>query len=251
MLSKKYLIHWFGCNIEKMPNFLRHQIYQRFYVREVNLDISELTNPDLKVAVFYAKGVEMKSILPAAIKICSNLNKPLIILHEDYQSLPNLADSETIKSYSVTELKIKGEAISKIYQLASEHYIEINDTSSQMIVRGHATTAKRSMRESIEYINKNIHEKIILSEMAKKMHCSECYFSKQFHSYMGMSFQDYIINKRVALAKTLLVPSNKEKIASIAYQCGYHDISYFSRIFKKRTGLTPQQYRAQADINIS
>jgi AraC-like DNA-binding protein len=60
-----------------------------------------------------------------------------------------------------------------------------------------------------------------------------------------MCFRDYITEKRISLAKKMLTEEDSMKIAYIAYQCGYRDVSYFSRIFKKKTGLSPASYRQQ------
>jgi AraC-like DNA-binding protein len=86
----------------------------------------------------------------------------------------------------------------------------------------------------MDNINKEIREK----EIAEKCHCSTTYFSKKFHLHFGVSFRDFVCDKRILLAKKLIEADTESKIAVIAYQCGYKDVSYFSRIFKKRTGVT-------------
>jgi AraC-like DNA-binding protein len=80
---------------------------------------------------------------------------------------------------------------------------------------------------------------------------SSGYFSKYFHKRVGISFQDYVIEKRIELAKELLQRNQEMKISSVAFRCGYNDVSYFSRIFKKRTGKTPQQYKADKKNRLS
>ncbi|MCE7637465.1 AraC family transcriptional regulator [Vibrio fluvialis] len=99
------------------------------------------------------------------------------------------------------------------------------------------------MLDILRYIELNITKEIREEDIAAYCHYSVSYFSKLFHKVIGISFRDYICNKRIAMAKRLLVDERNAKIAFIAYQCGYHDVSYFSRIFKKKTGISPGVFR--------
>ncbi|MGB1974070.1 MAG: AraC family transcriptional regulator, partial [Vibrio toranzoniae] len=103
--------------------------------------------------------------------------------------------------------------------------------------------AKIFASEVVNFIMRNINRDIRETEIADRCHCSTTYFSKKFHLHFGVSFRDFVCDKRILLAKKLIEADTESKIAVIAYQCGYKDVSYFSRIFKKRTGVTPASYR--------
>lgn len=83
-------------------------------------------------------------------------------------------------------------------------------------------------------------------DLASQYGYSVAYFSRTFHSLLGISFRDYLCRKRIALAKRLLIEQPNTKIAVIALQCGYKDLSYFNRIFKKKVGLSPGKYKTLA-----
>jgi AraC-like DNA-binding protein len=78
--------------------------------------------------------------------------------------------------------------------------------------------------------------------VAKACQYSPTYFSRLFHSVMGKTLKQYIIQKRLNLACGLLV-SERDKISNIASASGFNDVSYFSRVFKKYMGCSPGEYR--------
>ena len=73
-------------------------------------------------------------------------------------------------------------------------------------------------------------------------HLHPAYFSSIFKQCSGSSFKEYLNMVRVEESKRLL--SNTEySIIDIAVACGFDDQSYFSKVFKKYTGMSPKQYR--------
>ncbi|HJD32606.1 MAG TPA: helix-turn-helix domain-containing protein [Candidatus Eisenbergiella stercorigallinarum] len=68
------------------------------------------------------------------------------------------------------------------------------------------------------------------------------YFSRCFHDIVGISFSDYCIQARVRQASEALSNTTKS-VQQIAAEAGYEDEKYFSRLYKKVTGLSPSEYR--------
>ncbi len=83
-----------------------------------------------------------------------------------------------------------------------------------------------------------------LNQVAAQVNLSPSHFSAIFSQVMGETYRDYLIRMRVERAKELLRTTHL-RCAEIAYRCGYNDPHYFSHIFKKHTGLTPQHFRVQ------
>ena len=73
---------------------------------------------------------------------------------------------------------------------------------------------------------------------------SDAYFRRLFFNQFGISPKEYIIQKRIEYAKTLLL-SGLFSISEIAVMCGYAEPCHFSREFSKRVGVSPSQYTAQ------
>lgn len=93
-----------------------------------------------------------------------------------------------------------------------------------------------------DYVGKHYREKIYLDDVAEKMGISPTYLSRLFSKEKGMTLQEYILKTRVERAANLLTYSDSS-IAEIGDYVNFPSQSYFGRIFKKYTGLTPKQYR--------
>lgn len=100
------------------------------------------------------------------------------------------------------------------------------------------------------WIENNITEKIVISELANRVSLAERTFIRRFKAATGNTPSEYIQRAKVEFAKQLL-EDEKESIKEISYKTGYEDITYFRGIFKKYTGLTPIEYKKQFTFNIS
>lgn len=105
--------------------------------------------------------------------------------------------------------------------------------------------AVRSVAESAaKYINNHISENVSTSVLADVTGYSSGYLSKIFRQEMKMSIHEYVAQTRLNLAREMLSNTNL-KIYEIAANCGYENTTYFIRIFKINTGMTPQDYRTK------
>ena len=99
------------------------------------------------------------------------------------------------------------------------------------------------VREEIErYIRDHFTEDLSMQDVARAMNYSDAYFCKLFKQCFKVNFSTYLNEYRVAWAKELLV-SGDESIRQISLRCGYTDSTYFSRVFRRITGVTPSEYR--------
>ncbi len=96
--------------------------------------------------------------------------------------------------------------------------------------------------KTIEYIRKHCSEKISLDDIAKNVFLSKSYISAIFKEETGKSIVEQINESRVEKSKKLL--SDKSiSLSDIAGLCGFEDQSYFTRVFRRITGVTPKKYR--------
>ena len=93
-----------------------------------------------------------------------------------------------------------------------------------------------------QYIRNNYQRKISMQYLANTIHISQKYLRQKFHSAYGVSPQQYLIDIRMQAAQKLLCDTNY-KIKEIAASVGYTSQLDFSNIFKKKTGVSPKEYR--------
>ena len=107
----------------------------------------------------------------------------------------------------------------------------------------------RTLQHAKTYLEENFsNPDLKMSRVAELYNITPSYFSTIFSQEMGEPFKDYLAKLRIGHAKELLVTTNL-KCATIAYQSGYNDSHYFSFVFKKKTGLSPQKFREQFKEN--
>ena len=94
----------------------------------------------------------------------------------------------------------------------------------------------------IEYIDNNYKKKLMIRELAEIMNLNNTYFSNCFTQTFNLTVSNYICNKRITEAKRLLINFDLP-INEIAFQCGFEDPLYFSKIFSKTVKMSPTQYR--------
>lgn len=93
-----------------------------------------------------------------------------------------------------------------------------------------------------DFILKNIHRKIYTKELADLVGLSESYFRLIFFQSFGYSPNDYLVKKRIDVAKQLLLQPRRN-ITDISYDLGFSSSQYFANTFKKLTGFRPKDYK--------
>lgn len=108
----------------------------------------------------------------------------------------------------------------------------------------HEETAASSfvVNNAIKYIEENYMMKIKLNDVADSVYVSQWHLSKLLNRYAGQSFSDILNNIRIEKAKELLKDPSL-RIGDIADMVGFLDMAHFSRVFKKQTGVSANEYR--------
>lgn len=104
------------------------------------------------------------------------------------------------------------------------------------------TSKSRRIAKVCEHIEKNITQDLSLSEVAALVNMSESAFSHFFKKRTGITYINYVTNLRIAKACNLLADTT-HSASEICYDCGFNNISNFIRIFTKKKGMTPIEYR--------
>lgn len=96
--------------------------------------------------------------------------------------------------------------------------------------------------EARDYIEKNLKERITVNEICKHLGVSKNRLYRSFNDAEEIAVNEYIIKVRLEKAKALLA-DGKRTVSNVAEETGMHSEAYFCRMFKRRLGCTPTEYR--------
>jgi len=102
----------------------------------------------------------------------------------------------------------------------------------------------QQLRPAIEFMQQRYGQPLTLPDIAKAVHLSVSRLAHLFREQTGVTIVDYLTNIRINHAKRMLLTTDKN-CTRICYEVGYNNQSYFTRVFKQITGLTPRQFRNQ------
>lgn len=100
----------------------------------------------------------------------------------------------------------------------------------------------RPITEAKHYIQQHYQEALRLEDVSTAVGFNATYFSTLFKKETGQNFMDYLTELRISKAKELLC-GEELSVQDVAEQVGYRDLKYFSRLFKKLTGVSPSDYK--------
>lgn len=209
-------------------------------------DFAQFQNNNFKSSVF----VFNLSIINNTLDICANkyfsplLNNecnPYFILKKSassYNEIKNCLDN--ILKYNANmnsffELQIKSELLKLMYLFFSENLIQIYTSKTE-------NKSTILIKKIITYLKENYQNSITLQDLSKKFNLSPYYISHVFKKSTNMTCIDFLIAYRLNMASTLLYTTDLP-ILDIALECGFNNISYFNRAFKKQFNTTPTEHR--------
>lgn len=142
----------------------------------------------------------------------------------------------------------RAEIINDLYQ--TESIFDLQKKMSEILVdiakrfsQKYAQKNKKIVDDIIRYIEKKYMDDININKIAESVYLSSNYISVLFKQMTGTTIIDYLTKTRMENAKILLKETDF-RILEISEMVGFQDASYFSKVFKKYTGIHPQKYRA-------
>ena len=136
--------------------------------------------------------------------------------------------------YSVLEL------LAILYELSMDENSRI--LCSSAFNKKDDSSESRRIQKVITFLNSNYQKEIRLLDVANYVNMSEVSFSRFMKKRTGKNYIEYLNDLRLGIASRHLVDSSKT-VSEISYECGFNNLSNFNRIFKKRKGFTPKEFR--------
>lgn len=122
-----------------------------------------------------------------------------------------------------------------------ELLIRLMQTQARGMVEKNIVKNKSRIGFVVDYIKRNLHQKLSIDSIAKLAYVSKSNFFKMFKDELGTSPNDFILQERITRAKELL--ACQTSIKETAFQTGFSDTNYFTRVFKQLEGVTPKSYQ--------
>lgn len=248
-----------GKQIEELKELLiKYKEKQFFYDFHPEHKVIQQSIDDIKVAVTsYSAQTELLSLKEQWLSlkwiqqmtVFENLLQELKTLYLPPAKLVNVLYSfanEWMQIYSPVIPKIDiPDEFNSWYEIEEWLYaIRTMINESSMGNKLYSSGVQESIAKAVRCIHEELALPVHASDIAIRVNMSRSYFSQCFKDVVGMTFNEYVRHVRMEKAKQYLVLTNKT-ISWIAENTGYADEKYFSRIFRKKTGVLPSEYRKQ------
>ncbi len=220
------------------------QMTEKAYEQENNLLNAISQGLVHKSELFFAKGKPSDMLESRITDKLRNAKNFLIILNTLARKAVEQGGVHPIYIDSVSsDFALKIEA-AKSTDDCDELFYTIARQYSRLVQNHSQKGYSLLVQKVITCIDTDISADLSLKTQAKLLNVNPSYLSTLFKKETGTTLTDYVNKKRVERAKQLLKAGNPQ-IQMVAQSCGMVDVNYFTKIFKKYTGVTPKEYRAR------
>lgn len=136
----------------------------------------------------------------------------------------------------------KNELLIKSNLLRIWHYLCLDAEATSFTLKKKDDERVRLIKQILQYIQENYEKNVTLGELAEVFHMSEGQFCRFFKSQVGMTAIEYLNYYRIGVACDMLKDGILQ-ISEVAIECGYNNISYFNRTFRRYMNCTPGEYQ--------
>ncbi len=176
----------------------------------------------------------------------SKMLTPLLNSLYIHQCLPIIFLDDTITQKVYQCFEITNRHLDDFeYDLSSLLYTTVLEITKPYLSQIHMSDRKANswfVDTVTQFIDNHICEKITLEELSGELHMSKFYFSKLFKKYFNTSPMQFVLFRKIQLARKLLADP-KLSMNEIAYMLGFSDLCHFSRTFKNQLGISPTSYK--------
>ncbi|WP_072338261.1 MULTISPECIES: response regulator [unclassified Paenibacillus] len=132
------------------------------------------------------------------------------------------------------------------FEAVPEEVQRMRQASTTQVYEHYTSGGDRAVEVAQQYMRTHYQADLSLEKIAALVYLNPVYFSQLFKQKTGQGFKEYVIQLRLEQAK-LLLANPKLKLADIAERIGYQDVRHFTQVFRKRYGVTPSEFRQEAE----
>ena len=188
--------------------------------------------------IFFTAGNDFELIRARVLELVVLLSRAALKGGAEIEQIFGLNYQYLNQIYGFKNLEELTVWLSRIMERFTDHVFNLTNVKNKDVIF-----------KSIDYISKNYMKKITLEDVSAYVYLSPSYFSKIFKEEMDMNFNTYLNYVRIEMSKKLLADPSVSMV-EISNLVGFEDQSYFSKVFKKMTGLSPKKYReSRGNVN--
>ncbi len=203
-------------------------------IRQLDSSTMEYENILFKPTLLKSRGHDMcwEQFISPLLSASSTIF-PVIRSNHKLETYIQNIDELCDEKHTGYQVAVKGYLYQIIHFLLSECATVISKSSKRYTDK---------IKTVLSYVDAHYAENISVESMAKLCFYSKSYFMKFFKESMGSSFVSYLKDYRLEIASRMLLATD-DNILDISSACGFDNLSYFNRSFKKKYGVTPGKYR--------
>ncbi|MDD2589135.1 MAG: AraC family transcriptional regulator [Fermentimonas sp.] len=219
-----------------IPPFTMHscECTNHFTLYYIHIYDNQKSDYSILEDLMYPVEIKAKNIDELLVERLFTINPDSALNHNDpkkYDNTTNLIKTINNQINSATHDLLETNGI--LFQLLSHFMVYSKDK--------YDIVDNRILRV-VKYIRNNIHKDISIEELKDMCCLSKDHFIRLFKNDLQETPTQYIIQRKIERAQLMLITSDL-LIKDIAYELSFENVSYFNRLFKKATGLTPSDYR--------
>lgn len=202
-------------------------------IREGDKEGAQQLINDLLYTVYFQSGADFRAIKARVIELLVLMNRAAIEGGGDINEILWLSDSYVGEVEKFRDLEALSRWLSSVMHKFISCVFDFSDVKHRDI-----------MFKITEYVKTNLTDKLTVEGAADYVYLSKSHLSRILRQELGCTFTEYVNRQRIDRSKMLLL-NGRLSLADIAGAVGFDDQSYYTKVFKKVTGVTPGKYREQ------
>lgn len=186
---------------------------------------------DLIGHIFFSAGGNLDIMKAKALGLCTLLSRASLEGGADFADTVTLDNDFIAELKSVNGLEDLSYWLANILSRFTGNVFSLNSSKNAALIQ-----------KCVAYINEHYREDITLDQVAKAVHLNASYLSSLFKKEMGIGYSSYLNKVRIDKSM-LLIKNTNYSMVGVALAVGFENQSYFSKVFKCLTGMTPKEYK--------